>query len=74
MLVLLTDGLIEVFDAKNRELGFEWAKAALAAVADRPLRDMADHLLAGARKHGVQLDDQTVLLIRRGAPRLGGSR
>jgi len=35
---------------------------------------MADHLLAGARKHGAQLDDQTVLLIRRGAPHLGGSR
>ena len=66
VLALLTDGLIEVFDARNRELGFEWAKAALAAVADRPLPEIADHLLAGARNHGAQLDDQSVLLIRRG--------
>jgi serine/threonine protein phosphatase PrpC len=62
---LLTDGLIEVFDAANRELGFEWAKTALGKLADRPLPEIADHLLAGARSHGAQLDDQTVLLIRR---------
>jgi len=64
--VLLRDGLIEVFDAADRELGFEWAKTALGAVADRPLPEIAEHLLAGARNHGAQLDDQTVLLIRRG--------
>ena len=66
VLVLLTDGLIEVFDSESRELGFEWAKTAVAAAADRPLPDIAKHLLAGARKHGAQLDDQTILLIRRG--------
>ena len=40
LLVLLTDGLIEVFDATDRELGFDWAKTALAAVADRPLPEI----------------------------------
>jgi phosphoserine phosphatase RsbU/P len=65
LLALLTDGLVEVFDTGNRELGFEWAKTTLATVANRPLADIADHLLAGARNHGAQLDDQTVLLIRR---------
>ena len=67
LLALLTDGLVEVFDAAGRELGFEWAKAALSAVADRPLSEIADHLLTGSRRHGVQLDDQSLLLIRRGA-------
>ena len=67
VLALLTDGLVEVFDSKGRELGFEWAKAALAAMADRPLAEIASHLLSGARSHGVQLDDQSLLLIRRGA-------
>jgi serine phosphatase RsbU (regulator of sigma subunit) len=67
LLALLTDGLIEVFDTSNRELGFEWAKTALGAVAERPLAEIADQLMTGARNHGVQLDDQTVLLIRRGA-------
>lgn len=68
LLALLTDGLIEVFDTSNRELGFEWAKATLGELADRPLPEIADRLLAGARSHGAQLDDQTVLLIRRGTP------
>jgi hypothetical protein len=40
----------------------------LGELADRPLEEIADRLLAGARGHGVQLDDQTVLLIRRGTP------
>jgi serine phosphatase RsbU (regulator of sigma subunit) len=64
VLVLLTDGLIEVFDSAGHELGFEWAKAALSAIADRPLAEIADRLLAGARRHGAQLDDQSLLLIR----------
>jgi serine phosphatase RsbU (regulator of sigma subunit) len=66
LLALLTDGLIEVFDTANRELGFEWAKTVLGELADRPLPEIADRLLAGARSHGAQLDDQSVLLIRRG--------
>lgn len=66
LLALLTDGLIEVFDTADRELGFEWAKRVCGELADRPLREIADRLLAGARSHGAQRDDQTVLLIRRG--------
>jgi hypothetical protein len=65
LLALLTDGLVEVFDTRNRELGFEWAKATLAIVANQPLAAIADHLLAAARNHGAQLDDQSILLIRR---------
>ena len=74
LLALLTDGLIEVFDSASRELGFEWAKTTLGAVADRPLSENAERLLAGARSHGVQLDDQTVLLIRRGTVTTPGGR
>jgi hypothetical protein len=36
-------------------------------MAGRPLAEIASHLLSGARGHGVQLDDQSLLLIRRGA-------
>jgi hypothetical protein len=56
-----------VFDAAGRELGFEWAKTTLAASATQPLAAIADHLLSGARRHGPQLDDQSLLLIRRRA-------
>lgn len=65
LLALLTDGLIEVFDAKDRELGLDAMKSLLASSAGRPLRDIADAIVAKARSHGRQLDDQTVLLIRK---------
>jgi serine phosphatase RsbU (regulator of sigma subunit) len=67
LLALVTDGLFEVFDGENRELGLEWVREVLAADADRPLSEIAERLLAGAHAHGPQLDDQTILLIRRRA-------
>jgi serine phosphatase RsbU (regulator of sigma subunit) len=67
LLALVTDGLLEVFDAQDRELGLGWARQVLATHHDRPLAGIAERLLAGARAHGPQLDDQTVLLIRRRA-------
>ena len=65
LFVLMTDGLIEVFDAADRELGLDAVKALLAPSATRPLRETADAIVAKARSHGAQLDDQTLLLIRR---------
>ena len=65
LLALVTDGLLEVFDKQDRELGSEWVRRQLATHHDRPLIDIADRLLAGARAYGAQLDDQTLLLIRR---------
>jgi hypothetical protein len=65
LLVLVTDGLLEVFDTQNRELGLPWVRQLLADHSERPLAEIAERLLAGARAHGPQLDDQTVLLIRR---------
>jgi hypothetical protein len=67
LLALVTDGLLEVFDGQNRELGLSWAREVLASHSGRPLAEIAGRLLAGARAHGPQLDDQTVLLIRLGA-------
>jgi serine phosphatase RsbU (regulator of sigma subunit) len=65
LLTLLTDGLIEVFDAADRELGLDAVKVLLASGAGRPLNEIADAIVAKARAHGAQLDDQTLLLIRR---------
>jgi serine phosphatase RsbU (regulator of sigma subunit) len=65
LFALLTDGIVEVFDAETRELGLDWAKRMLAADHDRPLAAIADRLFGTARAHGPQLDDQTLLLIRR---------
>jgi len=37
----------------------------LQSSGDRPLAAIADQMLAQARAHGKQIDDQTLLLIRR---------
>ena len=66
LFALLTDGLIEVFDRNGNELGFEWAKRVLRETGGQPLSSIADRLLNEARGFGAQLDDQTLLLIRRG--------
>ena len=65
LLALLTDGLTEVFDRADRELGIDAVKAIVAASAGRPLSEIAEAIVARARTHGPQLDDQTLLLIRR---------
>jgi hypothetical protein len=65
VLALITDGLTEVFDRADRELGLDAIKTVLASSAGRPLREIADAVVAAARAHGAQLDDQTLLLIRR---------
>jgi serine phosphatase RsbU (regulator of sigma subunit) len=67
LLALVTDGLLEVFDAQDRELGPAGVRRVLTAHHDRPLAEIAEQLLAEARAHGPQLDDQTVLLIRFGS-------
>jgi len=65
LFAVLTDGLVEVFDGERHELGFDWAKDVLRGSGAEPLGAIADRLIAGARKHGTQSDDQTLLLIRR---------
>lgn len=65
LFAVLTDGLVEVFDSQGQELGFDWAKRVLRSGGAEPLAAIADRLIAGARHHGAQTDDQTFLLIRR---------
>jgi serine phosphatase RsbU (regulator of sigma subunit) len=64
VLVILTDGLTEVFDRADRELGLDGVKALVREHAIEPLAVLADRLMAAVRAHGPQLDDQTLLLIR----------
>jgi sigma-B regulation protein RsbU (phosphoserine phosphatase) len=62
---LLTDGLTEVFDEERNDLGLDWAKGVLTSSGQQTLSAIADRFLTEARAYGVQLDDQTLLLIRR---------
>jgi serine phosphatase RsbU (regulator of sigma subunit) len=67
LFVILTDGLTEVFDSRDRELGLEGIKGVIRQHANAPLDRIRDALLAAAHGHGPQLDDQTLLLIRASA-------
>lgn len=67
VLLLLTDGLSEVFDKQGKEMGLDPIKAALAKSATVPLPELFRRLRQVALDAGRQQDDQTMLLIRRAA-------
>ena len=64
LFVLITDGLTEVFDAGDRQLGLDPIKDTIRRGAHLPLGALLDELVAAASNHGTQIDDQTVLLVR----------
>jgi serine phosphatase RsbU (regulator of sigma subunit) len=64
VLAVVTDGLTETMDPKDRELGLGPIEAALAAHAAAPLGELYERLLEVARAHGPQQDDRTLLLVR----------
>jgi serine phosphatase RsbU (regulator of sigma subunit) len=65
LLVVATDGVLEVCDRQEEEFGIERVEGAIAANPRAPLEEMAGAILAGARAFGKQTDDQTLLMIRR---------
>ena len=65
ILAVVTDGLIEAANKHGDELGPEPLKAVMLENASAPLRTVAQLMRDAALRHGVQFDDQTVLLIRR---------
>ena len=64
LFVLVTDGLTEVFDAADVQLGLDPLKETVRSGARLPLPLLFDALVATARAHGEQTDDQTALLLR----------
>jgi serine phosphatase RsbU (regulator of sigma subunit) len=65
VLLLLTDGFSEVFDANGAELGLEPIKGVfLETAADRPLSEIFERLRSLSLSFGKQDDDQTILLVR----------
>jgi serine phosphatase RsbU (regulator of sigma subunit) len=65
LVVVVTDGLIEVFDRRDRELGPEGLLPIVGAAATRPtLSATAADILAACARHGAQADDQSLLLVR----------
>jgi len=63
-LVLLTDGLFEVFDRKDRDLGLDSVRAVIAAARAEAPAAIATRVFDRARAFGAQLDDQSILVVR----------
>jgi Stage II sporulation protein E (SpoIIE) len=64
LLVVATDGILEVCNNPQEEFGVERLKLVIAANAKDPLPELAARILAAARGFGHQLDDQTILIVR----------
>lgn len=62
--LLLTDGLLEVANARDEELGLAGVKAVMAAHAGGPPAETLQAVLDAARSHGPATDDQSLLLVR----------
>ncbi|HTZ83550.1 MAG TPA: SpoIIE family protein phosphatase [Candidatus Acidoferrales bacterium] len=65
ILLLLTDGLTEVFDRNGNEMGSEPLKKALKKSANEDLAKLSVSIRNVALNFGKQMDDQTMLIIRR---------
>jgi hypothetical protein len=65
LLAVITDGLTEVSDAQGRELGLKPFEEVLLESADAPLSELMTRVRECARKYGKQIDDQSLLLLRR---------
>jgi hypothetical protein len=65
LLVVATDGILEVCKKSGEEFGIERLKDVIARNAGDPLPSLAGKILAEARGFGPQFDDQTILIVRR---------
>jgi sigma-B regulation protein RsbU (phosphoserine phosphatase) len=65
LVLAVTDGLFEVFDRQDRELGLAGlARAVQDLSPGTALADVEDRIFAASRAHGAQVDDQTLLAVR----------
>jgi hypothetical protein len=65
VVVAVTDGLLEVFDRKDREIGPDGLRRAVEqAGADVSLAVIEAAIFAACHNHGAQGDDQTMLVLR----------
>ncbi len=65
VIVVATDGVLEVCDQSEQEFGVEPLKRMVGEGGRGSLEKLAETILGEVRKYGKQSDDQTLLLIRR---------
>jgi sigma-B regulation protein RsbU (phosphoserine phosphatase) len=65
LFIALTDGILEVSNKAEEEFGFDRVQKIIASHEAGSLPALAEAILNSARAFGRQIDDQTLLLIRR---------
>lgn len=65
LLIAVTDGILEASNESDDEFGLDRLQAVIANHATDSLPALADAILNAVRAFGKQIDDQTLLLIRR---------
>jgi serine phosphatase RsbU (regulator of sigma subunit) len=65
LVVVATDGVLEVCNRQEEEFGIERVQKVIEAEPRAPLAELAERILRDARGFGSQVDDQTLLVIRR---------
>ena len=65
LFALYTDGFVECANAAGEEFGIQRLQSEFQKNGNKPLADIHTALVASLRKHGLQFDDQSLLLIRR---------
>lgn len=64
LLLVLSDGLTEVFNEDGEEFGLERVKQVVVEHSGSSLQSLFDAVMSRVRAHGPQVDDQTLLLVR----------
>jgi sigma-B regulation protein RsbU (phosphoserine phosphatase) len=64
LFLMVTDGISEVPNAQDEEFGLERLEQLLTQHAAEPLSGIWERIMERVRQHGLQQDDQTLLLIR----------
>jgi serine phosphatase RsbU (regulator of sigma subunit) len=64
MFLMMTDGISEVPNASDEEFGLDRLERLLGNNAGQPLAQLWALIMGEVKRHGVQQDDQTLLLLR----------
>lgn len=65
VIIVVTDGLVEVFDRRDRELGLQGLQEEIERIGPTAsLEAIEAGIFTKCLSHGAQLDDQTVLVLR----------
>jgi sigma-B regulation protein RsbU (phosphoserine phosphatase) len=66
LFLLLTDGITEVVNERDEEFGLGRLEQLLSQHAHQPLSQIWEFVMGEVKQHGVQQDDQSLLLLRVG--------